>query len=110
MPAAKPRPGTLRNGQALDLGELLGSEWENFALTTDGLQHPCWRNPFSCADLKAMFWQCQQVAILEHEIRQLKKEITKNETARELAEQQANWYRRQLILESRMGFLYLADR
>lgn len=57
-----------------------------------------------------MFWQCQQVAILEHEIRQLKKEITKNETARELAEQQANWYRRQLILESRMGFLYLADR
>lgn len=97
----------MRNGQSLDLGELLGSDWHDFALSTDGLKHPAWKNPFSCADLKAMFWRCQQVTILEHELEQLRQDAEKADAAKELAEQRAEWYRQQLILESKIGFMYL---
>lgn len=103
MPAAKPRPGSLRQGQVLDLGELLGSDWDGFSLAADGLQHPAWRRPFSCGDLRAMFWQCQQVQILEHELNRARAEADQAQAARDAAEQRAEWYRKQLILESRFG-------
>ncbi|MFT3758290.1 hypothetical protein [Thauera sp.] len=103
MPAAKPRPGSLRQGQVLDLAELLGSEWEGFSLAADGLQHPAWRRPFSCGELKAMFWRCQQVDILEHNLSRIELDAERATADKDAAEERADWYRRQLILESRFG-------
>lgn len=105
MPAAKPIPGTLRQGQVLDLAELLGSEWNGFSLASDGLQHPAWRRPFTCGELKAMFWRSQQVSILEHQIEQLRTEIERAQAAEDAAEVRTDWYRRQLNLESRFGLM-----
>lgn len=105
MPAAKPRPGSLRQGQVIDLAELLGSDWDGFSLAIDGLQHPAWRRPFSCGELKAMFWRRQQVSILEHQIQQLRAEIERAQAAEDAAEARADWYRRQLNLESRFGLM-----
>ena len=103
MPTTKLSPGSLRQGQVLDLAELLGSEWEGFSLAADGLQHPAWRRPFSCGELRAMFWRCQQVTILEHELARTRAEIEHAQVASDAAEQRAAWYRNQLILESRLG-------
>lgn len=103
MPAAKPRPGSLRQHETLDLGELLGSSWDGFRLSSSGLHHPLWRAPFERGELMAMFWRCQQVRILERELRLLRADIERARAAEDAAEQRAAWYRRQLILESRIG-------
>lgn len=108
MPAAKPRPGTLAAHESLDLGELLGSEWDGFRLTAAGLHHPYWRRPFDAGDFKAMFYRSQQVAILERDARQARADLERAETALEAADVRADYYRQQLRLESRMGMMLAA--
>lgn len=105
MPAASPRPGSLPRHAIIDLAEQLGSEWEGFSLSVDGLQHPYWRRPFSCGDLKAMFYRSQQVAILERELSQAKQAAERASAAQDAAEARADWYRHQLTLESRCGLM-----
>lgn len=105
MPAAKPSPGTLRSHESLDLGELLGSEWEDFRVSVQGLHHPYWRRPFTRAELVAMFYRSQQVAILEHELKRARAEAEKAAAAQEAAEARAAYYRQQLRLESQMGMM-----
>lgn len=108
MPAAKPRPGTLAAHESLDLGELLGSEWEGFRLTAAGLHHPYWRRPFDHGDFKSMFYRSQQVTILEHELQRARADLDRAESAQEAADARANFYRQQLRLESRMGMMLAA--
>ncbi|MBD5803870.1 hypothetical protein AZOA_33110 [Azoarcus sp. Aa7] len=105
MPASSPRSGRLPAHEALDLGELLGSEWDGFSLSRDGLQHPYWRRPFSCGELKAMFYRSQQVAILEREVSRARTEQERASAAQDAAEARADWYRHQLTLESRLGLM-----
>ncbi|HJV24554.1 MAG TPA: hypothetical protein VJ673_02660 [Aromatoleum sp.] len=105
MPAAKPRPGSLSSHESLDLGELLGSEWEGFRLSVDGLHHPYWRRPFECGELKAMFWRSQQVTALELDLTRAKQDAERATAAQDAAEERAAWYRQQLRLESRMGMM-----
>lgn len=105
MPAPSPRKGSLAAHEALSLGELLGSEWDGFSLAADGLQHPYWRRPFSCGDLKAMFYRSQQVAILERELARAKAEAEQRAAEAEAARERADWYRHQLTLESRFGLM-----
>lgn len=92
MPAAKPLPGTLRQGEVIDLAALLGSEWEGFSLAADGLQHPAWRRPFTCGELRAMFWRCQQVRTLEHDLERARAESAAAQEAQHAAEHRAAWY------------------
>lgn len=113
MPAAKPTPGSFRACDILQLGELLGSTWDGYCLigTSSGqgeLVHPYWRRPFTAGDLNAMFYQTQRVGVVEYELSQLKKEVERATEAQFDAERQANWYRRQLVLESRMGAFLLS--
>lgn len=105
MPASKHRPGTLPRHATIDLAELLGTEWEGFSLSADGLQHPYWRRPFSCGDLKAMFYRSQQVAILEREVSRARTEQERASAAQDAAEARAEWYKHQLTLESRLGLM-----
>ena len=108
MPAARPTPGTLPAHSTLDLGELIGSEWDGFHLSAAGLHHPAWRRPFECGDLKAMFWRSQQVALLERDLAQARRDLERAQAAQEAAEARADYYRRQLRLESRMGMMLSA--
>lgn len=108
MPAAKPRPGTLAAHESLDLGALLGSEWDGFSLSADGLHHPYWRRPFSCGDLKAMFYRSQSVTIHERDAARARAEAEQARAAQDAAEQRAAFYRAQLVLESRMGMMLAA--
>lgn len=108
MPTNNNRAGTLRAHESIDLGELLGSEWDGFGLSRDGLQHPYWRRPFSCADLKAMFYRSQQVAILERDIARAHADLDRATAAQDAAADRADYYRRQLRLESRLGMMLAA--
>lgn len=105
MPAAKPRPGTLPRHAIIDLAEQLGSEWDGFSLSVDGLQHPYWRRPFTCGDLKAMFYRSQQVTALELELQRARQAAERASAAQDAAEARAEWYRHQLTLESRYGLM-----
>lgn len=93
----------MRNHEVLDLGAILGPEWDGFSLSADGLQHPYWRRAFTAGDFKAMFYQVQQVTILERELSRARADIEQARAAQDAAEECAAWYRRQLILESRTG-------
>lgn len=70
----------------------------------DGLLYlPEWRRGFDVNELRSMFWRCQQVRTLERENAQLASEREQLAQACDAAEARAQWYRRQLSLESRLG-------
>lgn len=102
----------MRNSDYLELGELLGSTWDGYRLAGGGhkqgeLIHPYWRRPFTAGELNAMFYRTQQVTILEREIELLKIDRETAVEAQFAAEKQAYWFKRQLVLESRMGAMLL---
>lgn len=111
MPAAKPRPGSLKNNERLDLCELLGSTWEGYYLVgqtdSQGLfQHSHWRRPFEAYELNGLFYRIQQVRILEFEVARLKKELAAAQDAAEKAEHAAEFYRFELRCASKLGLMF----
>lgn len=95
----------MRNHEVLDLGAILGPEWDGFSLSADGLQHPYWRRAFTAGDFKAMFYRSQQVGILERELSRARADLDQARAAQDAAECRADFYRRQLRLESRFGMM-----
>ncbi len=84
---------------------VLGKAWEGCILRDGLLYLPEWRRGFDPGELRAMFWRIQQVAALESEIRQLKKTLDRRDTEIDELEKKADFYRRQVTLESRFGML-----
>lgn len=93
---------------ALDLSELIGPDWDGFSLSVDGLQHPYWRRPFTAGELRAMFYRTQQVTILEHQLSRLRADFDRLSQDADEAEARADYYRRQLRLESRFSLMLSA--
>ena len=56
-------------------------------------------------EIRAIFWQVQQVAGLQQEIRQLKQELERRSEEIDALEVKADFYRRQVALESRFGMM-----
>src|SRR5689334_9954502 len=104
MPAAKPRPGSHPPYVPLELEELIGSEWSGFSFLERRLHMDGYRGrPFTAGDLRAQFYDLQELRILRHEIQRLTREIERLSEALDTAEARAAFYRRQLILESTAG-------
>lgn len=113
MPAAKPTPGTLVH--TLELGELLGSTWEGFRLVggrNDSIVpfqgefgHESWRRPFAAGELRRLFWTSQFWEQSKYEVAQLRRDMAHLAGEIESAEARAEFYRRQLRLESRAGLM-----
>lgn len=95
----------MRNHEVIDLAATLGPEWEGFSLSAAGLQHPYWRRAFTAGDFKAMFYQIQQVRILELDLSRARAALETARAAQDAAEDRADFYRRQLRLESRFGMM-----
>ncbi|MBA3284181.1 MAG: hypothetical protein H0U27_03865 [Nitrosopumilus sp.] len=88
-----------------DASGLLGREWEGFYFQ-DALFHvPEWRRGFTPHEIRALFWKCQQIASLENENKLLKQEIERRNEEYNLLEIRADFYKRQVILESRFGLM-----
>lgn len=70
----------------------------------DGLLYLAeWRRGFTVHELRALFFESQRARTLEHELRQLASQAERAAVEQSRAEQRAEWYRRQLVLESKLG-------
>ena len=97
------RRKSIKSPPCFDLEAIYGKEWGEIQITPDGLFLPGWRRPFSPGELRSLFWQLQELTILRHEAVRLRRERQAAHEAAEAATDRAEWYRRQLRLESSLG-------
>lgn len=86
-----------------DLGDVYGPAWAEVRITSAGLYLPGWRRPFTAPELRSAFFRLQQIGALEIDNRRLRKDRQKAWDALQAAENRAEYYRRQLRLESSLG-------
>lgn len=84
---------------------LLGKDWEGFYFEGGLLFVPEWRNGFTAHEIRSLFWRTQQITSLNREIRLLKSELKRRNDEFEALESKTNFYRKQLVLESRFGLI-----
>lgn len=90
----------------IDLAEILGREWADIYIGADGLLYlPGWRRGFEAGDLKAIFYDVQELYRLKHEVARLRRELDRLQDALDQAEKSVWWYRRQVLLESKLGMM-----
>jgi hypothetical protein len=90
----------------INLAEILGREWDEVFIGADGLLYlPGWRRGFDAGDLKAIFYDNQERFRLKHEAAQLRRELERLQAALDQAEKSVWWYRRQVVLESKLGMM-----
>ena len=88
-----------------DASGLLGKDWEGFYFQDALFYVPEWRRGFTPHEIRALFWKCQQIGSLNNEINLLKQELERRNEDIEKLETKANFYRQQVILESRFGLM-----
>jgi hypothetical protein len=84
----------------------LPAAWQDAGVRfgADGLLYlPEWRRGFDPHELRAMFFRCQLVRSLETEVRNLASTVEQLGTALDEADRRADFYRHNLVLESRLG-------
>lgn len=88
----------------------LPADWEAFGARfgRDGLLYLAeWRRGFTVHELRALFFECQQVRTLKAEARQLMRDLDMVTAERDELARRVEFYRRQLILEARLGMALL---
>ncbi len=88
-----------------DASALLGDEWKGYRFSNGLIYVPEWRNGFAPHEIRAFFWKCQQVSSLKSEIELLKAELERRNQEIDALEIKADFYRRQVVLESRFGMI-----
>jgi len=88
-----------------DASALLGDEWKGYRFVGNLFYVPEWRNGFAPHEIRALFWKCQQIWSLQQEIELLRKELERRNKDINNLEVKADFYRRQLVLESRFGLI-----
>lgn len=105
-PGAFP-PGVVMSIEELQAaGRVMPATWTEagWAFGRDGLLYVAeWRRGLTPHELRATWYQVQRVAALEAQARQLRRDLEASEAARDRAEASAWWYRRQVVLEARLG-------
>lgn len=85
--------------------EIPGKDWEGCKFENGLLYLPQWRRGFKPHELQAMFFQVQQVRALKSEMRQLQATLERRDSEIDELERKADFYRRQVALESRFGMM-----
>lgn len=88
-----------------DASAVLGDEWKGYRFTNGLIFVPEWRNGFAPHEIRAFFWKCQLVSILQTEVRLLKAELDRRNNEIDALEIKADFYKRQVVLESRFGMI-----
>lgn len=88
-----------------DASALFGKDWEGHIFRDNLLFIPEWRRGLTPGEIRSLFWQAQLVSSLKREIEQLKKELERRNNEIDSLEIKADFYRRQLVLESRFGMI-----
>lgn len=88
-----------------DASALLGDEWKGYRFVGNLFYVPEWRNGFAPHEIRALFWNTQQIVGLKNEIALLKQELERRNHDIDNLETTADFYKRQLVLESRFGWI-----
>ena len=88
-----------------DASALLGDDWKRYRFSGNLFYVPEWRNGFPPHEIRALFWKCQQIRSLQREIELLKRELERRNEDVNSLEVKVDFYRRQLVLESRFGLI-----
>jgi hypothetical protein len=88
-----------------DASALLGKDWDGHVFRDNLLFVPEWRRGLAPGEIRSLFWQVQLISSLKREIELLKEELERRNTEFDSLEVKADFYRRQLVLESRFGMI-----
>lgn len=88
-----------------ELSDLAGPAWEGFEIRGETLLFPGLKYPLSAADLRATWFQLQELRLLRNQIEILKRDLERAEMAEQAAEKTALYWRRQCGLEARAGLM-----
>jgi hypothetical protein len=91
---------------------MLPGHWEGWRIDRDGLlwAPDTWRNGFTPWQLKALFFECQQIPSLRAENRLLTRDLEHTRGDLEAIQKRAAFYRRQCHFEAKMGLTLLPLR
>lgn len=83
----------------------LPGDWAGWVIDRDGVlwAPDTWRRGFSPAQLRAMFFQVQLVRALESDLKHARAQLAQLSDENAALEKRAAFYRRQLVLEARLG-------
>ena len=95
----------LRLYLTVDASALLGDEWKGYRFVGNLFYVPEWRNGFAPHEIRALFWNTQQNISLKNEIALLKQDLERRNGEIDNLEIKADFYRRQLVLESQYGII-----
>ena len=88
-----------------DASALLGKDWNGHVFRNNMLFIPEWRRGLTPGEIRALFWQVQLISSLKREIELLKEELERRNNEYDSLEVKADFYRRQLVLESQFGMI-----
>lgn len=91
---------------------LLPGEWKGWCIDRDGLlwAPDTWRRGFTPWELKAMFFECQQLRGVQAEARQMAQDLEHIRSDLEAIQKRAAFYRQQCHFEAKMGLTLLPLR
>lgn len=88
-----------------DASAILGKDWEGHFFRDNLLYIPEWKRGLSPYEIRSLFWECQLNRCLKSENRLLKQEIERRNEEIDKLEVKAAFYKKQLVLESRFGWI-----
>lgn len=88
-----------------DASAILGKDWEGHYFRNNLLYIAEWKRGLTAHEIRALFWECQLNRSLKSEIKLLKQEINRRNEEIDALEVKAAFYRKQLVLESRFGWI-----
>ncbi len=89
----------------IELSELLGPEWADIWLNEKYLFLPGWRSGLTPLELRQQFLLTQERFYWKRQAEQLQRELERLQDALDQAEKSVWWYRRQVLLESKLGMM-----
>lgn len=89
-----------------DASALLGKDWDGHVFRDNMLFIPEWRRGLTPGEIRSLFWQAQLISSLKREIELLREELERRRNNEfDSPEVKADFYRRQLVLESRFEMI-----
>lgn len=88
-----------------ELRDLFGKEWDGFVMHKGKLFAPAWREGFTPEQIQHMFFQVQDVGYLRAMVRQLERDLAREQERCEVLERHNYFYRSQVSREARLGMM-----
>jgi hypothetical protein len=95
----------IRYRQQFHLAELLGPDWEGFAVHGKALEFPGLNRALPVGELRSLWFHIQQVGFWKHQAERTARELAQREADIEALQARVDFYRQQVRLEAGMGLM-----